>query len=407
MFLVTLLACTGIAFTSQFTGTPLVTPSPASTPIGVTATPIASSEPIRFAVIGDFGDSRQAELDVSNLVKSWEPDFILTVGDNNYPAGEASTIDENVGHYYHEFIYPYTGSFGEGADINRFFPILGNHDWDVPDAQPYMDYFQLPGNERYYDFVWGSIHFFALDSDLREPDGIYRTSPQAQWLKNGLAASTSTWNIVYLHHPPYSSGKHGSNLELQWPFAEWGADAVLAGHDHIYERIMQDGIPYFINGLGGGSIYSLEAPSIAGSEIQYNDDYGAMLVNASDSDITFQFISRTGLVIDTYVLGDSPGISVDKDTMAPQTYIAVNAVEINATTATFKFASSEPGSFYCSLDGSTFTKCTSPMKYTNLRGDTHEFKVYAVDTAGNRDTTAATHKWIVHSWKNYQHFRGR
>lgn len=411
LLVVTLLACTGIASTTQFTGTPPVvtpsaaTPTPPSTPVG--GIPNVSSESIRFAVIGDFGDSRQAELDVSNLVKSWDPDFIITVGDNNYPAGEAATIDENVGRYYHEFIYPYTGTFGEGADVNRFFPILGNHDWDVPDAQPYMDYFELPGNERYYDFTWGPIHFFALDSDPREPDGIFQTSPQGQWLEDNLASSTSTWNVVYLHHPPYSSGKYGASVELQWPFAEWGADVVLSGHDHAYERIMQDGIPYFINGLGGGSIYKSETPSMQGSEARFSDDYGAMLVDANESDVTFQFITRTGLVIDTYVLDNRPGSTVPKDTLAPQTYIAINAVGINATSATFRFASSEAGTFYCSLDGTAFSACFSPMTYTTLRGDTHEFRVYAVDEAGNIDDSPAQYTWTIRDWRSSQHPRGR
>src|SRR5437879_4454765 len=71
----------------------------------------------------------QPELNVSNLVRSWSPDFILTTGDDNYPLGEASTIDANIGQYYHDFIFPYTGSYGAGATTNRFYPSLGNHDW--------------------------------------------------------------------------------------------------------------------------------------------------------------------------------------------------------------------------------------------------------------------------------------
>jgi hypothetical protein len=98
---------------------------------------------------------------------------------------------------------------------------------------------------------------------------------------------------------------------------------------------------------------------------------------------------------------------VPKDSLAPQTYIATNALDINATTATFKFASSEPGTFYCSLDDSTFTVCASPMKYTNLRGDTHEFRVYAVDAAGNVDASPAKYTWTIRDWKSFQHFRGR
>ncbi|MCH7761181.1 metallophosphoesterase, partial [candidate division TA06 bacterium] len=81
-----------------------------------------------FAIIGDYGSEGTNEEDVANLVKSWNPDFVITAGDNNYSDGEASTIDPNIGQYYHEFIYPYLGSYGPGATTNRFFPTLGNHD---------------------------------------------------------------------------------------------------------------------------------------------------------------------------------------------------------------------------------------------------------------------------------------
>ena len=90
----------------------------------------------KFASIGDYGDTGNNELAVANLVKSWNPDFIITLGDNNYPDGEASTIDENIGQYYHQYIYPYVGSYGGGLDVNRFFPSLGNHDWHTSPPQP-------------------------------------------------------------------------------------------------------------------------------------------------------------------------------------------------------------------------------------------------------------------------------
>ena len=261
----------------------------------------------RFAVIGDFGQAGQPEADVAALVNSWNPQFILTTGDNNYAVGGAATIDANIGQYYHQYIQPYSGAYGAGASSNNFYPSLGNHDWLTRAAglpQPYLDYFSLPGNERYYDFVQGPLHFFVLDSDPHEPDGISQTSTQAVWLRSGLQASSSAWNIVLLHHAPFSSGLHGSNAELQWPFEAWGADAVLAGHDHTYERITRDTIPYFVNGLGGHSIYNFGAP-VTGSQLRYNGDYGAMLVDATPINLNFQFITRTGVVVDQYALTKS------------------------------------------------------------------------------------------------------
>jgi len=264
----------------------------------------APPPPIIFAVIGDYGNDSQAEADVATLVKSWNPDFILTLGDNNYPVGAAATIDQNIGKHYHDFIYPYTGSYGAGATTNRFFPSLGNHDWNTANAQPYLNYFTLPGNERYYDFVRGAVHFFAVDSDSNEPDGRTSDSVQGQWLQNQLAASTARWQVVYFHHAPYSSSStHGSNTTLQWPFKAWGADVVLAGHDHTYERLLVGGLPYFVNGAGGAGLYGLGAP-VAGSQVRYNADHGAMRVRADDVQVSFEFVTRSGALIDSYALVD-------------------------------------------------------------------------------------------------------
>jgi hypothetical protein len=283
----------------------LVITQPAALPsASPTPTPTATPTPppaIRFAVIGDYGSGGQPEADVARLVDSWQVDFIITVGDNNYPDGAADTIDQNVGQFYQAYIFPYLGGYGSGAEQNRFYPTLGNHDWNTDQAQPYLDFFTLPGNERYYDFTWGEVHFFALDSDSREPDGINRSSAQAAWLQAQLAASTSPWNVVYLHHAPYSSGMHGATDWAQWPYKEWGADVVLAGHDHTYERLLVDDLLYFVNGVGGGAIYDFLLLE-DGSQFRYNDDYGAMLVEASPAQMTFQFINRSGELIDAVTL---------------------------------------------------------------------------------------------------------
>ncbi|WP_420644832.1 metallophosphoesterase family protein [Candidatus Leptofilum sp.] len=275
----------------------------------VEAGSIACTGTTSFAVIGDYGDTGQAEADVANLVHSWNVDYVLTTGDNNYPDGEASTIDENIGQYYQQYIGNYSGSYGPGSVENRFYPSPGNHDWNTGTLQPYLDYFTLPGNERYYDVQLGPVHLFALDSDPKEPDGRTATSTQATWLQTQLIASTAPWKLIILHHPPYSSSSvHGSTADLQWPFADWGATAVLAGHDHTYERIHQDGILYFVNGLGGRSIYSLGNP-IEGSAVRYNLDYGAMRLEASPTCLSFSFYSRTGSLIDSITLYKSDHFS--------------------------------------------------------------------------------------------------
>ncbi len=272
--------------------TATLTPAPSETPAPLQ---------VRFGVIGDFGSGDKPESDVAALVHNWNPDIIITVGDNNYPSGSKATIDANIGQYYRDFIQPYSGSYGPGSEVNRFFPTLGNHDWSTPGAKPYLDYFHLPGNERYYDFVWGPVHFFAIDSDENEPDGVSQTSVQAKWLEQAMAGSTSRWNVVYFHYPPYSSGQHGSIMWMRWPFAAWGADAVLSGHDHSYERLIVDGLVYFVNGSGGGGLYNYNE-ILPESQKRYNNNFGAMLVTATETVMKFEFFNRVGTAVDTYEL---------------------------------------------------------------------------------------------------------
>lgn len=296
--------------TAIATGTVAPRATATSTASVAPATPAATATPapVTFAVIGDYGLAGPAEEAVATLVHGWEPDFIITTGDNNYPNGEAATIDENVGQYYADYIYPYTGAYTRtsAVDTNRFFPSLGNHDYySLNGAQPYLDYFTLPGNERYYEFEWGPVHLFAVNSDYNEPDGIRADSAQGVWLRDGLATSTAPWRLVYMHVPPFSSAHHGSAPVMQWPYAEWGATAVLAGHDHVYERLMIDGLPYFVNGLGGSPArYGFEE-IVPGSEVRFNDEHGAMLVEATADEITFRFVTHSGQVIDTLTLSAS------------------------------------------------------------------------------------------------------
>lgn len=272
--------------------------------VAATATPTATPVPtVRFAMIGDFGMAGEPAAAVAAMVKGWEPDFIVTTGDNNYPAGSSKTLDANVGQYYSAYLSPYQGKYGTGGEAKRFFPVLGNHDWDQGLPRFYLRYFDLPGNGRYYTIDRDPVMFFFLDSALDEPDGVRRTSKQALWLQEALAAAPADrWKLVVFHHPPYSSGHHGSARWMRWPFREWGADAVITGHDHNYERLTIDGLPYMVNGLGGGSRYAPGSVRIEESHVFFNKDHGAMRVAAETRSISFEFVTRAGKSIDTFAL---------------------------------------------------------------------------------------------------------
>lgn len=258
----------------------------------------------RFAVIGDFGVDTADEMAVARLVRGWHPDYVITVGDNNYPDGETATMDTNIGQYYSEFIGGYRGKYGPGSAHNRFWPVVGNHDWSPSSGtQPFAEYFPaLPGNRRYYDVAIGNIHFFAVDSDPREPDGIDATSTQAMWLQSALAQSKECFNVVFFHHPPFSSGDPlFTEPQLRWPFAAWGADLVLTGHQHLYERLVVGGLPYVIDGLGGAlNRFPFNPAPEVGLLVRYNDDFGALSVEVFDGKMSFTFENTHGTVVDRF-----------------------------------------------------------------------------------------------------------
>ncbi|MDB4969594.1 MAG: hypothetical protein JWN44_5283 [Myxococcales bacterium] len=260
----------------------------------------------RFAVIGDFGVDTLDEVAIAKLVKGWRPDYIVTVGDNNYPNGETATIDLNIGQYFHDYIGGYNGTYGAGSGAtNRFWPSLGNHDWySTSGAAPYLAYFpSLPGNRRYYDVAIGPVHFFSIDSDAHEPDGIDATSVQALWLKDRLAASTECFNVVYFHHPAYSSGDpQFTEPRMRWPFAAWGADVVLMGHQHQYERLVVDKLTYVVDGLGGALNRFDFATTQPGSMVRYKDDFGALYAEVYDGKMLFSFRNSRDVPIDGFEL---------------------------------------------------------------------------------------------------------
>ncbi len=271
-----------------------------------------------FAAIGDYGTGTTEEASVAGLVYEWNPDFIITLGDNRYGS---MNYDEVVGQYFCNYLADVgNGGFcsGGNSQANMFFPSLGNGDYqDGGGVKEYLNYFTLPGkgvatsgtsgSERYYDFVKGPVHFFVLDSQGARNKTNSTMTAQQNWLQAQLAKSTAQWNIVYFHHPAYSSGTSTPSTVMQWPFAAWGADAVISGHDHIYERIFADGIVYFINGLGGDTIGSFLETPVSGSQVRYNGDYGAMQIDASDTTIEFQFINSKGDIIDEYTIDTNPG----------------------------------------------------------------------------------------------------
>jgi hypothetical protein len=153
------------------------------------------------AFIGDSGRVGSNIQAVANLIKTWSPDTVVHVGDIVYGDGVVdpgtSDYEECVGQYFGaDYVGGYNGPFGPGPVENKFFPTLGNHDWDDGGIFNYEEFFTFAKNpnQRYYHYKRGPVHFIHLDSGGNnpgsvDPDGYGSGSDQAAWLEGVLAAS--------------------------------------------------------------------------------------------------------------------------------------------------------------------------------------------------------------------------
>jgi len=281
---------------------------------------LAQDGKIRFAIIGDYGDNTINELNVANLVHSWNIDFVTTVGDNNYFFGEASTIDQNVGAYYGKYIDygTYVSAHDSGTTPSRFFPTTGNHDYDCtgcPPPTPYLNYFNatIPdsgsGNDRYYDMIKENLELFMVNSDHEEADGSDIAGVQHDYFAS--ITKTTPWRIALFHQSPYGTSKFSNTESLRWDWRNMGVDVIIAGHDHVYEWNVVDGYSLIINGLGGNKIHNINTQKITAGEnkFSYNSTWGAILATVDATTMNFTFYNYTGDAIHTvwYDKAGTPG----------------------------------------------------------------------------------------------------
>jgi 3',5'-cyclic AMP phosphodiesterase CpdA len=118
---------------------------------------------------------------------------------------------------------------------------------------------------------------------------------QRIWLKQQLSESQSVFNIVIVHHPPYSAGEHGNREIMQWDFHGMGIDVVFSGHDHVYNRIEkreEKGTFYVVNGLGGKDTSNCSFNPLSPEKFNsfcYGGNYGAVKATATHSRLVVGF----------------------------------------------------------------------------------------------------------------------
>ena len=205
-----------------------------------TPPPSDSNKPVRFLAFGDSGSGGSDQSALRAVMDDVPFDLVVHTGDIAYDSGKLEELEQNV-----------FGVYGELFRHLPFFPVAGNHDYKTMNGAPFRDVFNLPGpsGEKWYSYDWGMVHFVAFDTEAD-----YAT--QVKWLDEDLAKTKLPWKILYLHHPPYSTGEHGSDVPLRKALApvlaKHHVQLVLSGHDHHYERMVpQGGTAYIVTGGGG------------------------------------------------------------------------------------------------------------------------------------------------------------
>ena len=226
---------------------------------------------VTFAAIGDNGSGgRQAMAVAERMAKTYQQNpfgHVALLGDISYYGNFEDRYDD----VFARPMRPLTDA-GVGFEL-----AIGNHDRDLRHSDEGLKAIEaelrlLGTPSRYYKSTHGPADFFFLDSSV---PGVFGpgASTQWEWLDDSIASSTSQWKIVVLHHPLYSSGRHGSTVgarnRLEPILVRRGVDLVLAGHDHHYERTHpQNGITYVVSGGGckttsvGRSSFTAAAASI-------------------------------------------------------------------------------------------------------------------------------------------------
>jgi hypothetical protein len=218
---------------------------------------------------------------------------VFAAGDNAYPNG--ATTD-------------YSGCYAPSWGRHKFrtHPAPGNHEYRTPGAAGYYAYFGAAAGDTargYYSFELRDWHVVALNSNLAMSAG----SAQEQWLRADLAANTKPCTIAYWHHPRFSSGSTHGNATATQPLwqalYDAGAEIVISGHEHNYERFAPQtpdgtadparGIREFVVGTGGSSHYGFGTP-IANSEIRDGATYGVLKLVLHPTGYDWAFVPAAG-----------------------------------------------------------------------------------------------------------------
>ena len=257
---------------------------------------------------GDAANCHQQQ--TSQLALDVAPAAVALLGDNQYESGTAA-----------EYLGSFDPTWGRLGSLLH--PVPGNHEYGTSGAAGYFGYFGVRAGDPslgYYSYDLGAWHLIALNSNCGDPQAPgppqcvngsgHVTAAEVGWLDQDLASHPSDCTLAYWHHPRFSSGLHGPDggtAALWDALYAHGADVVLNGHDHDYERFgpqdpgarpdPQHGIREFVVGTGGKSHYPFPGAS-ANSEARNGSVFGVLFLTLRGGSYEWSYRGEDGAVID-------------------------------------------------------------------------------------------------------------
>ncbi len=285
------------------TRTPTRPPSPTlppATPIPPTPSAAAEAELVGagdIAVCDGNAADKSAAAVTAGLLAGFPGAAIFTAGDGS---NELATLTQYVDCFDPTW----------GAYKTRIHPAAGNHDYVQPNAAGYFEYFGAAAGDPakgYYSFELGAWHILVINSNCAGIGGCETGSPQYEWVKQDLAAHPTLCSLAIWHAPRYSSGLHGNDLEM---LAIWkalyntGAELVLSGHDHEYERFAPQnpldnldaayGMRQFVVGTGGAPLRTTDGYRTTNSQVLIENVHGVLDLKLHPGSYDWQFIPEPG-----------------------------------------------------------------------------------------------------------------
>ena len=286
-------ACSAAAQASSSDSTAAPQPVAAHADSAAASPQSSGSEPVILIGAGDISGCESEGDYLTAEMLDTIPGIVFTTGDHAYPTGT-----------FQQFRDCYDRAWGRHKSRTR--PTPGNHDYMTQRGIPYFNYFgELAGTrgQGYYAYDAGAWRVIVLNSEIPARRG----SAQERWLRSELAANSRRCIAAYWHRPLYSSVREERRFRAEikplWDaLYDAGADVVINGHDHVYERFSKmdpngrsddRGIRQFIVGTGGRSLYPFGRPA-PNSEVRHNGSYGLLKLSLYEDRYEWEFVAPAG-----------------------------------------------------------------------------------------------------------------